>query len=582
MVNYQTIVGEKYLWQIAQVDQELAAQKAAQFNFSCAVMNVVLARGYQDSEHIKRFLFTPAQEIVGQPEELKDAQKAIDRIILALDKKEKILIAGDYDVDGITSSALIMACLLPLDAQVNFFLPHRIHDGYGLSVKTITRAAQSGYTVVITVDNGITAYEPARHAHMLGIDLIITDHHRPHEQLPQAYAVVNPHQDNCSYPFKKFAGVGVGFKLMQLLYDRLGKSLPDKVYELLLLGTVADVVPLVEENRYWVRYGLQHINKQLSKPIDVLRANAGVTKTQLGSTDIGFFITPQINALGRLEDPREGVKFLIGEDIQETERIGRVLGQLNETRKRIERTIFQDVVQLIESKTINIESEKIIIAVSSDWPAGVIGLVAGRLAATYMRPVILLHKSSAGILKGSCRSIPALNIFEALQDSKDLLTNFGGHAQAAGLSFPEQSLPELKKRLESYIASRLTDEDFKQKLIIESGITLAETNRQLVQELSYLEPFGCENPRPLFILQNVFLIERPQLLKEAHVKCMITSQGVTKPLIFFNRPELYERLNAQRNEPFHVVVSIIENEWQGRSSIELQGFDISYTDMVKI
>lgn len=316
------IKGSKYLWQLSAVDPLLVQERAALFNLSFPIVQTLLARGFVAHKEFEHFLFATRETSVAHPSLLKDADKAIDRIIYAIDHQEKILIAGDYDVDGITSSALLMECLLPLGARVNFFLPNRIRDGYGLSVKTIERAAQSGYAVVITVDNGITAFEPALAAKKLGIDLIITDHHRPHDHLPQAFAVIDPHQADCPYPYKKFAGVGIGFKLMSLLYERLGKQLPEKVYELLLLGTVADVVPLTGENRFWVRHGLYTVRLRESTALRVLKQNARFAKTSLSSTDIGFFITPQINALGRLEDAREGVKFLIGSDEQETARIG--------------------------------------------------------------------------------------------------------------------------------------------------------------------------------------------------------------------------------------------------------------------
>lgn len=573
--SMEFVQGLRYVWQLAAVDASLVATYAAQFNLSYPVIQAALARGYHDKEALERYLFTPS-ELVQPAHALQDMDKALDRIVQAIRDGEKILIAGDYDVDGITSSALMMTCLLPLGAQANFFLPHRVHDGYGLSVKTIRRAAQSGYRVVVTVDNGITAYEPAQEARALGIDLIITDHHRPHEQLPDAYAVIDPYRSDCPSKFKKYAGVGVSFKLMSLLYERLGKKLPEKVYELLLLGTVADVVPLIDENRYWVRQGLRLVNGELSYALSVLRNNAGVTKSALSSTDIGFFITPQINALGRLEDPREGVKFLIGSDEQETERIGRVLGQLNQARKQIERSIVEDIVSRIESGIINLEQEKIIIATSSEWPPGVIGLVAGRIANTYMRPTILLHVTDKGIAKGSCRSIPALNMFEALQSVKDKLISFGGHAQAAGLSLSLDILPKVKEELERYCSERLTPDDFKPRLAIDGELLLSEAHKKLCDELAYLEPFGCENPRPLFRIRGVSLVDKPQLLKEAHVKCMITAEGVIKPVIFFSRPELYELMCARRDDIFDIVVSVVENEWQGRVSVEFQGFDIMY------
>lgn len=570
-----TKTGLKYLWQLPDEHHDAPHKIAAALNLSIPVIQTLFTRGYTNRQACEHFLFTKKEEVVAHPSLLKDAQKAVDRLICAINNQEKILIAGDYDVDGITSSALLLECLLPLGAQVNFFLPHRVNDGYGLSVKTIERAAKSGYSVVITVDNGITAFEPAVMAQKFGIDLIITDHHRPHEQVPAAFAVIDPHQADCLYPYKLFAGVGIGFKVMSLLYEQLNKPMPDKVYELLLLGTVADVVPLTHENRFWVRHGLHHISLHQSYALQVLKENARFIKPMLSSTDIGFFITPQINALGRLDDPRDGVKFLIGSDHQETTRIGTVLAHLNEARKTLERSVLATIEADIAAGHINIDKENIILAVSDAWPPGVIGLVASRLVAAYGKPALLFHRTADGKVKGSCRSISAFNMFQALQANHDILITFGGHAAAAGLSLEAHRLPELKQRLETQIAAQLKPEDFKQKIKIDAGISLSEVTAKLVQDIAYLEPFGCENAQPVFWLKNVVIREAPILLKEAHVKCTIFADGIIKSLIFFNRPDIFTVLKERLNEPFDVAVQVLENHWNGRIMIELQGIDIA-------
>ena len=270
------VKGVKYQWHIPDVDTHKVAELASQVALPLVLTHALYARGFTQKEQLQDYLISSYEKDVADPALLKDAQKAVDRLKRAIEHSEKILIAGDYDVDGITSSALMMICLLPLDARVNFFLPHRVKDGYGLSVKTVERAHENGYTVIITVDNGISAFAPAERARELGIDLIITDHHRPHGHVPNAFAVIDPHQEDCQYPYKLFAGVGVGFKLMSLLYKNLGKELPPEVYELLLLGTVADVVPLTGENRFWVRHGLQKITQGHSYGLSVLKRNARV------------------------------------------------------------------------------------------------------------------------------------------------------------------------------------------------------------------------------------------------------------------------------------------------------------------
>ncbi len=575
MNTSQVIRGTKYAWQLPAVDMDLVLSIAVKYSLAIPLAKALVARGYTEFDKIDAYLFSTYENNVLSASSMKDAQKAVDRIRLAIENKEKILVFGDYDVDGITSSALMMICLQPLGALVNFYLPNRVKDGYGLSTKIVKRAAENGYKVIITVDNGTTAFQPALLAKELGIDLIITDHHKPHGTVPDAFALVNPHQKECKYPFKEFAGVGVTFKVLSLLYEILQKPMPDKAYELLLLGTVADVVPLQGENRYWVRYGLQWINNASSMSLDVLKSNGKVTAPVIKSTDIGFKIAPQINALGRLEDPRQGVQFLLGSDQKETAFIGNILFQLNQARKEIERSIFEDVQRLVQNGTIDLSKENIIMAASNNWPAGVIGLVASRLVNEYTRPVLLFHLTKDGKAKGSCRSLRAFNMFEALQENAHLLDQFGGHAVAAGLALDVAKMPQLKEALEKLTREQLTLDDFVNTLVIDADISMTDVSKKLSQDMAYLEPFGAENSEPIFCINNVSLVQKPQLLKDLHVKCSIFADGVIKPLVFFNRPDLFDLLIAQGEEPFSVAVQITENHWQGRVSIELLGRDVA-------
>lgn len=569
------IRGAKYVWNMPEHEVEKALEIAAQYNIALPLSKTLLSRGFTDREAIDSYLFSSLKKDVADPVLMKDAQKAVDRINKAIENKEKILIFGDYDVDGITSSSLMMSCLQPLGAQVNFYLPHRVKEGYGLSTKVVKRATENNYKVIITVDNGTTAFEQAETAKKVGIDLIITDHHQPHGQLPDAFALVNPHQKGCQYPFKEFAGVGVSFKLLSLLYQQRGMQLPDKAYELLMLGTIADVVPLLGENRFWVRHGLQWANTNPSLSLDVLKINGQVTRNVISSTDIGFKIAPQINALGRLEDPRQGVAFLLGSEKTETERIGLVLAQLNKTRREIERSIFEDVEQLVESGKIDLNTENVILAASHNWPPGVIGLVASRLVSKYARPTILLHLTKSGKAKGSCRSIEGFNMFEALESASDLLDQFGGHEMAAGLVLDSDKLGALKEHLELRTRELLTPEDFVNKLELDAPLAMTDVNKKLVHDMRYFEPFGASNREPQFLIEQVTLVQKPQLLKDQHVKCLIFVDGIIKPVIFFSRPDLYERLVKQDEAPFDIAVQISENHWQGKISIELQGLDVA-------
>ncbi len=574
-MNNQIISGKKYIWKISAVDQQKVAVIAARYNLSFAVAQVLYGRGFTDEADIESFLFSRFEDSVADPRLLKDAEKAVDRILLAMEKQEQMLVFGDYDVDGITSSSLMMICLLPLGAKINYFLPNRVKDGYGLSTKIVERAAQNDYSVIITVDNGITAIEQAKRAKELGIDLIITDHHRPHAEVPDAYAIVNPNQIDCGYPYKTLAGVGVTFKILSLLYEKKGLQLPPKAYELLLLGTVADVVPLIGENRFWVRHGLNYINKIESLSFKLLKANSKVTKPKLSSTDIGFSITPQINALGRLEDPRQAVKFLIGTDVANAETVARVLLEMNEARKAIEKSIVEEIEEQIRLKHIDLEKENVIIAASKKWPAGVIGLVASRFVSAYGKPTLLFHLTSDGLAKGSCRSIQEFNMFDALTASSDLLIQFGGHSVAAGLSLKVENLPELKMRLEALVAEQLTPFDLQPKIKVDAQVELSELTKKFIDDLEHLEPFGNSNDQPIFYVNNVAQVQKPQLLKDAHVKCFMFADGVIKPVIFFNRPELFALLNEQYEQTFILAARVSENHWQDRVNIELIGVDIA-------
>jgi single-stranded-DNA-specific exonuclease len=572
---YEILQGAKYSWYVPQIERSKIIDVASSFNLSYPVANVLISRGFSTKESINDFLFAAYDKDASNMSLMKDADKSVDRILSAIKNKEKILIAGDYDVDGITSSAMMMHCLKMLGADVNFFLPHRVKDGYGLSAKVVKKAAQNNYKVIITVDNGITAFEPADEAKKLGIDLIITDHHKPHAHVPDAFAVIDPHQEDCLYPYKDFAGVGVTFKVLSYLFEKSGKELPHKVYELLLLGTVADVVPLTGENRFWVRHGLSYVNKIESNAFKVLKQNGNLLKPAIKSLDVGFSVAPQINALGRLDDPRDGVKFLIGSDQKEVERIGSVLFELNQARKEIERSIIKEIEFSIQSGKIDLERENIIMAASDSWPPGVIGLVASRMVSAYGKPTLLFHLTSSGLAKGSCRSISEFNIFEALQDSSHLIEQFGGHAQAAGLSLKLDNLPKLKKELEERVLQLLTPEDLKQKVVLDACASLSDINHKLINDMAYLEPFGHCNNTPSFLFKGVVQVQKPTLLKDQHVKCQVFADGIIKPVIFFYRPELYELFLKQNDEPFDLAAQVSENHWNGRVNIELLGLDVT-------
>ncbi|KKQ49265.1 MAG: single-stranded-DNA-specific exonuclease RecJ [candidate division TM6 bacterium GW2011_GWF2_38_10] len=569
------IYGKKYRWLLPVVDMAVVRKLAVAHSVSMPVAHALYQRGFEDTQAINDFLFCTYEKAVGDPAQLAGADAATDRILQAITRKEKILVFGDYDVDGITASAMLVASLIPLGANINYVIPSRQKDGYGLSVDAVCKAHKNNYTLIITVDNGITAHDAARKAFDLGMDLIITDHHLPHGQLPPAVAIINPNLPNCAYPNKDLAGVGVIFKVICLLYKKVGiTTMPPKLYELLTLGTVADVVPLVGENRYWVRHGLCEITRNPSTAFTALALNVNMIKSSYNSLDIGFMIAPQINALGRMSNARDAVKFLISSDHNEVLRIGTVLKQMNEDRKKVEQEIFYEIEAAISNKTIDLDKEPIIVAAHHDWPAGVIGLVAGKLMQNYGRPVFLFH-IDRDIAKGSCRSIPEFNIFNALSECQDLLVSFGGHACAAGLKVKLSAIPELKARLSALLLNVVAHENLVPKIAIDAQMQLPELTSKCWHDLEQLEPFGNQNPQPLFWLQHVTLLKSPVLLKDKHVKCFIFADGVIKPIIFFNRPDLFSFFMQVGDAPFHVAAYVVKNEWDGSVRIELQGVDVA-------
>ncbi len=572
----KTIAGAKYQWRMPTADQALTATFATHYNIARPIAETLIHRGFDSQASIDTYLNMRELDAVASPFLLADGERAAMRLKEAIEKGDRILIYGDYDVDGMSSTALTVYCLTELGAQVNFYLPNRVIDGYGITVNAIRRAAANGYRVVMTVDNGITAFDAAQEALSLGIDLIITDHHRPKELIPKAYAIVNPLRHDCPYPCKILAGVGVAFKVMTILYTYYKRSMPDKVYELLALGTIADVVPLRDENRYWVKYGLQHMNRLRSLPIAVLKNNCNIKKEELVSLDIGFSLAPQLNALGRLSDPRRSIAFLIGADARLVREVGALLLELNQVRKEAERSILYDIEVAIMEGRIDLANESIIMAAHHDWPIGVVGLVASRLVNAYGKPALLFHYNDKdNRARGSGRSIPAFNLFDALAAHSSILDHFGGHGVAVGLSLPVSKLPLLKQNLEETITRTVKATELQQTLSLDAEVVLPQLTEQFMADMARLEPFGHDNEQPIFCIHNLTQVSDPILLKDQHVKCTVTADGITKSLLFFNRPDLFAWLLTRREQPFHCAAAVTQNHWNNRTTIELQGYDVA-------
>ena len=569
------ISGLKYTWQNLYNENNtyIISDLAAQINISIPVASLLYNKGHKTKSEALVFLFPSYDNTIYNPKLMHDAESTVLRILTAIKNKEKILICGDYDVDGITSTSLLLHALLELNADVNFFLPHRVNDGYGLSPKVISRAKQSGYDLLITVDNGTCAFEALLKAKELNLDVIITDHHQPKEFPEGALYLVNPHQKNCLYPFKELAGVGVIFKIVSLLYESLNIEKPYKIYELFLLGTIADMVPLVDENRYWVKYCLEKLKQSSSIAISLLKKNAKLNNDKyLTSQDIAFSITPQINALGRLDDPRNGVLFFIQEDTNLLKTISQQLLYFNTERKEKEKKFINEILIEIEKEIMHPHDLGCIIKSSSNFPAGIIGLIAAKLNQQYHVPTCILTENKNAILKGSCRSIPQCNLFDILNNiDPKLLLSFGGHKVAAGISLKKENLIPFSDAFSKEVFLKCTKDDFQQKIIIDSFLELEEINLKLWQDLLLLEPFGMENPIPVFCINNIFISDI-KIIKEIHIKMTVASLEKNISVIFFNRLDIINTVKI--NQKILLLAKITQNTWNEKINLELHGIDI--------
>lgn len=566
-------------WQVNIFEKTLVEKLVNKTSFLPSLVEVLLSRGKTDYQKIYDFVFCK-QPDPGLAQTMKDAQKTVARILLALERKEKILVFGDYDVDGMTSVSIFILAMVPLGAKVQYFLPNRVVHGYGISANAVKAAAESGFTLIITVDNGTCAQEAAQAAQELGIDLIVTDHHQPKEDLPNVFALVNPHQKGCNYPFKEFCGAGVIFKIVSIIYQQLGRELPEKVLELMTLGTIADVVALEHENRFWVKKGLAQLCKSMSYSFQALAKNAGIdtNKGFWSALDIGFSIAPQLNALGRMADPTRAVRFLISDNAQDVELIAQELKEVNNWRKEVDREIYAHVCKKIKTGEININTSHVIFDSAPTWPAGVVGLVAGKLMQTFARPTFLFHITKDGIAKGSCRSIPEVDVLQALNQAKDLLITYGGHTCAAGLSLDANDLPKLEKIINQFVASKVAIETMVPKIVVDATLGLSDLSKVLFDQMQLLEPFGQKNPFPTFLIKHVGLSQAPVLVGEKHVRLNLFKNSSCQHIIFFNRPELitllgnYEKLEQQS---FNVLAKVDFQHFNSKLQIKLIGLDIA-------
>ncbi|VBB06043.1 bacterial recj exonuclease [Lucifera butyrica] len=561
------------LWRLAPVRAELQKKLAAALEISPVVAQILINRGIADEPAAKRFLFAGMEEL-GDPFQLKDVRKAVERIAAAMARQEKITVYGDYDVDGISASALLYQVLRRLGANVEYYIPERQSEGYGLNEGALEHLQQTGTGLVITVDCGISGNAEVR-AVAGRLDIIITDHHQPPPELPPAYAVINPKQKDCPYPEKNLAGVGVAFKLCQALWQFFygqGAILAD-YFDLVALGTVADIVPLTGENRILVRVGIEQLKSSPNTGLKALLTVCDLRPDQLDAGKIGFVLAPRLNAAGRLQHAAVGVELLITENTTKALELAHNLNEENGKRQTIEKEILQQAESLLSKQ--DMEQEKVIVLAGENWHPGVIGIVASRLVDKYYRPVVMIS-SKEGIGKGSCRSIPAFDMVAALEQCRDLLLQFGGHRQAAGLSVEASNIQALHDRLNAIAQQSLSEADYVPVLHIDALLTLPEINNAFIEQLACLAPYGMGNPGPVFACNHLVLAGIRKIGQDGkHLKLQVRTAGTAGEAVAWNMGEAAEGfcLNEKINLAFIPEI----NEWQGQSNIQLCARDICKT-----
>ena len=525
----------KYIWKFASAgkDNEIPAFFSTH-GISPLVAGILLRRGIDTEDKLKHFCYdTPAD--LSDPFLMKGMQAAVDRIILALQKKEPLVIYGDYDVDGITATSILYRFLKREGADVRFYIPARETEGYGLNLPAVQKLAEEGCKLLITVDNGIAAADIIAQAPET-MDIIVTDHHLVPEKIPNAIAVLNPHQKDCRYPYKELAGCGVAYTVCRALALTLHNEAYEEDMELVAMGTIADVVSLTGENRILVREGLRKMRHTQIPGLAALLRAAGIVKPgedkPISVEDVSFGLAPRLNAAGRIAHARMGVDLLISYSREKAEHIARNLCEINVKRQAVEKGIYEEAVRRLHQ--LNAEKADVMVIDGHGWNPGVIGISASRILEQYNRPVLMITIKD-GIGKGSCRSIPAFDIYQALKAQESLLIQLGGHKMAAGFSIREENIPAFRKAINDYAARVLSPEDFIPELELEKYLPLRELTPRFIHELEILEPFGCDNPRPLFASKNLHVNYTRHMGKDnKHFKCMFEQDNISRQGIFWN------------------------------------------------
>ena len=557
-------------WKIVQADESKVMALHESLKINRALCGILTERGFDDFEKAKKY-FRPQLTDLHDPWLMKDMDKAVQRILTAFEKKEKILVFGDYDVDGTTSVACMykFLCKIYEPDLLDFYIPHRYREGYGVSKMGIEFAKENNFSLIISLDCGIKSVDLIAYAKDIGIDFIVCDHHLPDDEIPAAAAILNPKQNDCNYPYKELCGCGVGFKLITALASQL--NIDEEHYfcylDLVALAIAADIVPMTGENRILAYYGLEKINSIPNPGIKALIFLGGIQK-KLSINNVVFVIAPRVNAAGRMDEAKKAVQLFLEDDYNKALEFAEMLHSDNTDRKEADSSITAEALEIINTN-IALQNKKTTVVFRNHWHKGVVGIVASRLIETYYRPTVVLTESG-GIATGSARSVPGFNLYEAIHACRQYLLGYGGHFAAAGLSLLPENIEAFNNKFEEVVSATIPEHLLIPEIIIDTEITFNDLNQNFYNIICQMEPFGPENMRPVFIAKNVQDTGYSKIVKELHIRFVVKQDKFSITGIGFNMAEKMELLK----KPFDLVFTVDENEWNGTKSLQLKVIDL--------
>ena len=555
-------------------NEEAVSDLQDQLGVPPKIARLLVLRGIDTYDKAESFFRSDLSQL-HDPFLMKDMDKATTRLAEAIRNGERILIYGDYDVDGTTSTAILYIFLEEFGVDVDFYIPHRFKEGYGINQEGIQYAIDTNTDLIVSVDCGITAVKETEQAKEQGIDVIICDHHNVGDTIPDAVGVLDPKRSDCNYPFKGLSGAGVGFKLIQGTIKKLGLAdrIAFKLLDLVAISIASDIVPIEDENRILMREGLKQINSEPRIGVKALLDLINLSIGSITTSNIVFSIGPRINAAGRMGDATKAVKLLISDTPAEAKSRAHELESINVARRDKDSETMEEAKAMVD-KNYNLDKISSMVLHHPDWHLGVIGIVASRLVDTYGRPAVMLSTVD-GKIKGSARSIDGFNIYEAFKECEDLLEQFGGHEYAAGLTIAKENLEEFRQRINNIAAERLSDEDFKPELKIDCALDLSDVNMRFWKLLSQFEPFGPGNLRPIFVSRDVEVVGVPTIVGKGHLKMKVKQNGSGAfDVIGFNMHEYLPVIRNGDENQLNIAYSLEENEWNGRRTLQIRLRDV--------